>query len=76
MNEKLLTFEVNEDCDQIEIHGNKQGFLELVEVISKVVSGSQHEHLMTPAWGGTELSEQTQGETSRLINKVTIHFWS
>lgn len=75
MSNKLLTFEVNEDCDQIEIHGNQEGFLELIEALNRVMSGSQHEHLMTPAWGGIELSEERQGEAGRLINKVTVHFW-
>jgi hypothetical protein len=75
MSDKVLTFELNQNSDEIDIHGNEQGFLELIETINRVISSSQHDHLMTPNWGGSELSNEKQGETSRLINKVTIHIW-
>ena len=75
MSDKVLTFELNPDDDEIDIHGNEQGFLEFIEAINRVLSSSQHDHLMTPDWGGSELTNEKQSETSKLINKVTIHFW-
>ena len=52
MTNKILTFELTKDADQIEIHGNEEGIRELIEALSRVVNASDHDHLMTPAWGG------------------------
>lgn len=75
MSKKILSFELTKDADQIEIHGNEEGLRELIEALSRVLNASDHDHLMTPAWGGSELTEEKQGETNRLINMVTIHLW-
>lgn len=75
MTNKLLTFELTKDRDQIEIHGSEDGLRELIDALSRVMSTSEHDHLMTPAWGGSELAEEKQGETNTLINKVTIYLW-
>ena len=75
MKEKLLTFEVKEGCDEIEIHGDEAGLLYLVELISKVIKYRQHDHWMTPSWGGDELSEEQQNDENRIVNKVTLHIW-
>jgi hypothetical protein len=80
MNTKLLIFELAEEMDAIEIHANQQGLQELIDRLFKLKksfngSSSEHEHLMTPDWGGTELTGEKQGKDSILINKVTIHLW-
>jgi hypothetical protein len=80
MNTKLLTFELAEEMDAIEIHVNQQGLQDLIDRLLKLKkslngSSSEHEHLMTPNWGGAELTEEKQGKDSTLINKVTIHLW-
>ncbi|HEY2930855.1 MAG TPA: Imm32 family immunity protein [Acidobacteriota bacterium] len=31
-----------------------------------------HDHLMTPAWAGHELTEERQGDNTKLVNMVTI----
>lgn len=71
----LLTFELTEDGDEIEIHGDRDGLLSLIAMLKKVVDYSEHEHLMTPSWGGAELSDEKQGERNTLINKVSIRIW-
>jgi immunity protein 32 of polymorphic toxin system len=74
MNERLLTFEVVGD-GELEIHGNAEGLRSLIKSLTRVLETGQHDHLMTPSWGGTELSEEPQKVGSKLVNKVTIHSW-
>ncbi|HEU4765957.1 MAG TPA: Imm32 family immunity protein, partial [Pyrinomonadaceae bacterium] len=69
------TFELTKDGDELEIHGNRAGLLQLITIIKKVVDYGEHDHLMTPSWGGDELTNEKQGLTNTLINKVTVRFW-
>lgn len=74
MSERLLTFEVVGD-GELEIHGNTEGLQALISSLRRVVESGEHDHLMTPSWGGTELTEEPQKEGSRLVHKVTIRRW-
>lgn len=75
INDKLLTFELSADSDEIEVHCDLNGLTELIQVLERLKKTGEHEHLMTPAWGGNELSEEIQGEKTKLINKATFHLW-
>ena len=75
MGNKILTFELTTNGDEVEVHGNEEGFRELIEALSRIINTSEHDHLMTPAWGGCELTEEKQSCTNTLINKVTIRLW-
>lgn len=75
MSDRILTFELSADGDELEIHGDITGLKDLSRVIQRAIDAHEHEHLMTPSWGGNELTEECQGKSSRLINKVTIHIW-
>lgn len=75
-NKILLTFEITQDGDEVEIHGNKEGLLGLIASLKKVIDFGEHEHLMTVNWGGAELSDEKQGLSNTLINKVTIRIWN
>jgi hypothetical protein len=35
----------------------------------------EHDHLMTPSWGGTELTEEPQGQDTKIIHSVVVHPW-
>ena len=77
MKERLLTFEY--ETDHIEIHGNEAGLRDLIAKLQHLIDGTKaehfdHIHLMTPEWGGSELSSEVQGKGS-LINQVTVHCW-
>lgn len=77
MRERLLTFEY--EMDHVEIHGNEAGLRYLIERLQQLLDGTKagqfdHLHLMTPEWGGSELSSDAQGEGS-LIDHVTVHCW-
>ena len=71
----LLTFELS-NGNEIDIHGDASGLRRLAETLQRVLDSGEHEHLMTPSWGGTELSEEKQSDQSALVHKVTIHLWS
>ena len=71
----LLSFEISKDGDELNIHCDDTGLENLLSIISQIKGKVGHEHLMTPSWGGNELSEDPQSEDSHLLNKVTIHKW-
>jgi Immunity protein 32 len=74
MSKRLLTFEIVGD-DEVEIHGDVEGLRDLIRSLTHVIETGEHDHLMTPSWGGTELSEEPQKEGAKLVNKVTIRVW-
>ncbi len=71
----LLTFELADDDEELEIHCDEEGLRRLIAACSRVLETRAHDHLMTPSWGGTELSEERQGRGNRLLNKVTVRLW-
>ena len=75
MNKYTLTFELNKDGDIVEIHGDRRGLVYLKEQIELVLNKEEHIHLMSPNWGGNELTEEKQGEVNTLVNHVKIFYW-
>lgn len=77
--ERLLTIELNQDHDIIELHLNKAGAEYLIDAIKKLVSLDEveHLHLMTPYWGGNELSDSKQNSNDdfEVINQLKIMYW-
>lgn len=71
----LLSFEISEDGDELSIHCDDMGLENFLSVLSQIKGKVSHEHLMTPSWGGNELSEDPQSEDGLFLNKVTIHKW-
>ena len=74
----MLTIELNEDGDVVEIHGDTHGLASLRDIIERLLESPEqidHAHLMTPAWGGNELSEDVQRESNSLVHHVKLHFW-
>lgn len=71
----LLTFELTPDGEELEIHCDSQGISRLLASLSRTAESRTHDHLMTPSWGGHELTEAKQGKENRLLNKVTIRYW-
>lgn len=77
---KLLTFELNSDGDEIDIHCNEVGLYYLKDIIENLLNNiklkKDHSHLMTKSWGGDGLTEEKQSSSSTLLHKVTFHAWS
>lgn len=75
MADSLLTFELSADGNELHIHGDRSGLQGLVNALKRVIETGEHEHLMTPSWGGTELSEERQGPDGHLLHHVHVHVW-
>jgi hypothetical protein len=70
----LLTFEYNRH-GVVEIFMDEDGREELVKSLQRLSTKNaeiDHDHLMTPSWAGTELTEESQNPANELINKVTV----
>ena len=74
---KLITFEIASSGEALEIHLNNDGIVELIRTLERLraLPGDQHDHLKTPAWGGTELTEEKQGTSTKLLNSVKAFLW-
>jgi hypothetical protein len=75
MTDFILTFELAKGSKELDIHFDEKGLEMLISMLQGLKGKTDHDHLMTPSWAGTELSEETQSDESELINKVTIHKW-
>jgi hypothetical protein len=71
----MLTFELTKAGDELDVHFDDEGLALLKGILENVQQKRAHEHLMTPSWGGSELTEDKQGPDSTLLNKVTLHIW-
>jgi hypothetical protein len=71
----LLSFEYDSDGEKLEIHANEKGLIYLKEQIEMLLEHKQGIHLMTPSWGGEELTEEKQGKDNTLIHHVKIFHW-
>ena len=73
----MLTFESNPESEQLEIHGDKEGLLKLAKILTAMAEqkASEHRHLMTEDWGGSELSSDKQGLDNDLCHHVKVFFW-
>lgn len=78
MPEFLLSFEVDEKNRCLEIHGDRAGLEHFASLIAKLIAHTKdghfdHDHLMTPAWGGDDLSEANKGGSR--FDHVKIYRW-
>ncbi len=73
--QNLLNFELINQADELNIHCSENGLKRLIKILNQVLEAREHEHLMTPSWGGKGLTEEKQGKDSTLLNKVTVHLW-
>jgi hypothetical protein len=68
----MLTFEVD-GGDVIEVNFDAEGRDELIRVLTRLVPGD-HEHLMTPGWGGDTLTEGFPNAEISRVHKVTFQW--
>lgn len=70
----VLTFEYNAN-GVVEVFMDEVGrelLINTLQRLSITASEIDHDHLMTPAWAGAELTEELQNPSNELINKVTV----
>lgn len=82
MREYLLTFELHRDPkgDELAIHGSPEGLEKLANCLLRLVNSTKeghfdHDHLMSDAWGGSELTSAPQSERAELLNHVKLYCW-
>ncbi|URA10251.1 Imm32 family immunity protein [Thermospira aquatica] len=68
----VLTVELNRKDESIEIYCDKEGIKLLKKQLDILEKNGGHVHLMTPSWGGHELTEEKQDENNELINHLRI----
>ena len=76
-----LSFATDANGDQVFIHADAGGLDHLIRSLTQIRSKldenvCDHDHLMTDAWGGHELSERTLDGDARLVQHVTIYGWT
>lgn len=76
-----LSFATDADGDQVFIHADAAGLDRLIRSLTRIrgrLDGGvcDHDHFMTDAWGGHELSGRTLGDEARLVHHVKIYGWT
>jgi hypothetical protein len=65
-----LSFELTKE-GTLEVFFDVEGRNLLIRSLQRMQEPGDHDHLMTPAWGSHELSEETHHD-NRLIHMVTL----
>ena len=76
-----LSFATDADGDQVFIHADAAGLDHLIRALTGIrrkleEDACDHDHLMTDAWGGHELSERTLDSDARVVHHVKIYGWT
>jgi len=78
VNSDFLSFELDKEKVALFIHGDEAGLRRFVSILEQLVSRTEegkfdHEHLFSPAWGGSDLSDTGKGD--EVLNHVKIYCW-
>ena len=77
----ILSFATDKDGDQLFIHADISGLEHLIRSLThirqKVAAGTcEHDHMMTDAWGGDELTERVPDADAQIVHHVRIYGWT
>jgi len=77
----ILSFATDKEGDQVFIHADVPGLDHLIRSLThirqKVIAGiCEHDHMMTDAWGGNELTETVTDADAHIIHHVKIYGWT
>lgn len=77
--ERIFTVELNEKKELVEIHLNKEGASYLKDRLRQLIEADENsdDHLMTPDWGGGELTsaQQNTSENVKLVHHLKLLYW-
>lgn len=73
----MLTFELADAGERLEVHGDREGLLRIAEILKSLAEEKtpDHAHLMTEDWGGSGLTNEAQGLNNTLIHHVKVFVW-
>lgn len=76
----VLTF-VRGQEGELFMHADAKGLAVMIAALERLKKNaeeglSEHDHLMTPAWGGSELSEKKGLESGELIHHLKMYGWT
>jgi hypothetical protein len=71
----MISVLLTKDQDAVELHLDKTGLEDFIRFLTGLRDTQDHAHLMTPEWGGGELSSQQLNSESKTLNKLTIYSW-
>lgn len=73
----MISFEKNINKETFEIHLDTEGIDKLIDILVKLktAENSDHIHLQTKSYGGSELSEETQGIDNEVLNQLDLFYW-
>jgi hypothetical protein len=74
----MLTFELDENGEQLHVCTNPEGLEALIEHLSRLLDSAkrgktEHIHLMTKEWGDGDLTSEPQ--IGKLLNHVKVLCW-
>jgi len=77
----VLSFATDKDGSQLFIHADAKGLERLIRSLThihqKLDDGvCDHDHLMTDAWAGSELSDRSLPDGVHIIHHVKIYGWT
>lgn len=77
----ILSFATDSRGDQVFIHADVAGLDHLIRSLTyireKVAGGTcEHDHMMTDAWGGNELTEKVTDADAHTVHHVKIYGWT
>lgn len=68
----LLSIEYNAESEELSIVCDGDGIDSLIGHLNRLKGNGGHTHLMTPAWAGSELTEERHAPDGILINHVRV----
>jgi immunity protein 32 of polymorphic toxin system len=78
----MLYLETDKDGDRVFLHADSEGIQKLRDVLDALEAqpeDAEHDHLMSPSWGGRELSEtlthgakDSNSESNRTVHEVKL----
>lgn len=76
----MLSVEYNLAGEAVFVVGDPAGLRSLAERLWRLADrtpadGSDHDHLMSPAWGGAELEAEPQGSGNRAVHHLKVVCW-
>ena len=77
----VLSFATDKDGSQLFIHADAKGLDHLIRSLTRLQQKindniCDHDHLMTDAWSGSELSECSMADGVHLIQHVKVYGWT